>query len=325
MSAFSAFEGSYAGMADKIDDSTRLECKICWYVYDPAKGCESWQLPPGTPFSKLPRDWRCPGCDALPSGFMALDVSTPIEQMAPVAVMPIVAPPSPAVATNIRAQEARALGEKFEEAFRELHRGKMRDVPFLNKAIQVQAIGFRPYEDDVIGRSTLGVLLTPWFMNLIVVPDEKPDPAPQIGTKSYVSFPSGKYEFIWSHRDETGPYRACSLFSPVQELASQLKAVEIGVEVLKALFQEEHREEGARSAEIRRLREEELTRQAEAEAAQLAAQALAADLPPRETLKAEASTDPEAASPSRRALFVPRARRTEAEPDVAPEPQTGDA
>lgn len=318
MSAFSAFEGSYAGMADKIEDSTRLECKICWYVYDPEKGCESWQIPPGTPFTKLPRDWRCPSCDALPSGFMALDVAASMAQAAPVAVMPIVAPPSPAVATNIRAQEARALGEKFEEAFRELHRGKMRDVPFLNKAIQVQAIGFRPYEDEVAGRSTLGVLLTPWFMNLILVPDEKPDPAPQVGTKSYVSFPSGKYEFIWSYREETGPYRACSLFSPVQEMASQLKAVEIGVEILKALFQEEHREEGARSTEIRALREQELTRLAEAEAAKQAAMAKASEGAASETPR---EPDPDAAAPSRRALFVPLARRSETTPGTTPEPR----
>lgn len=310
MSALATFEGSYAGNAERIADDTRLECKICWYVYDPAKGCESWQLPPGTPFTKLPKDWRCPSCDALPSGFMALDVGTTAPTPAPAAsVMPMVPPPPPAVATNIRAQEARVLGERFENAFRELHRGKMRDVPFLNKAIQVQAIGFRPYEDEIVGRSTLGVLLTPWFMNLILVPDEKPDPAPQVGTKSFVSFPSGKYEFIWSHRDEVGPYRACSLFSPVQELASQLQAVEIGVEVLKALFQEEHREEGTRAAEIRTLREDEIRQQEAAEAARLAADAEPADdATAAETPRAE---DPEAAAPSRRALFVPRARKSE--------------
>lgn len=314
MNALATFEGSYAGNAERIADDTRLECKICWYVYDPAKGCESWQLPPGTPFTQLPKDWRCPSCDALPAGFMALDVTTAPAQVAPASVMPLVPPPAPAVTTNIRAQEARVLGERFEEAFRELHRGKMRDVPFLNKAIQVQAIGFRPYEDEGVGRSTLGVLLTPWFMNIVLVPDEKPDPAPQVGTKSYLSFPSGKYEFIWSHREDIGPYRACSLFSPVQELASQLQAVEIGVEVLKALFQEEHREEGTRAAEIRALREADVKQQEAAEAARLAVEAEGAVI--------EESTppvpDPEVATPSRRALFVPRARKAEAPAEPAP-------
>ncbi|MCA0407299.1 MAG: [NiFe]-hydrogenase assembly chaperone HybE [Proteobacteria bacterium] len=308
MSGLATFEGSYGGNAQRIADDTRLECKICWYVYDPAKGCESWQIPGGTPFTALPRDWRCPGCDAPPSGFMALDV-TPVAGPAPVAVMPAAPVKMEDINLSIRQKEARALAEKFEEAFRELHRGRMRDVPFLNSALQVQAIGFRPYDHEVAGRCTLGVLLTPWFMNIVLVPDEAPEPAPQVGSKSVLSFPSGRYEFVWNNREETGPYRACSLFSPVNELASQLQAVEIGVEVLKALFQEEHREEGARTSEIRALREEEIRRQEEAEAAKAAAEAAAAEAAAR-------PADPEAATPSRRALFVPRARKSEPEPEA---------
>lgn len=305
MSAFSGFEGSYAGMAGKIADSTRLECKICWHVYDPAQGCESWQIPPGTPFSKLPRDWRCPGCDALPAGFMALDVLPPEETAPPPGVASLVTPQAAAIA-NIRDQEARALGERFEEAFRELHLGKMLDVPFLNKAIQVQAIGFRPYRDEIIGGSTLGVLLTPWFMNLVIVPDEKPDPAPQVGTKSFVSFPSGMYEFIWSYRNEVGPYRACSLFSPVQNLPSQLQAVDIGVEVLRALFQAEHRDEGSRKAEIRALREDKVRRQE-------------AGLEDGEEAELTVGTPAGPVSPTRRSFFVPSSRSKDEEPAAVPE------
>jgi rubredoxin len=29
----------------------RLECKICWWVYDPREGDPVWQIEPGTPFS----------------------------------------------------------------------------------------------------------------------------------------------------------------------------------------------------------------------------------------------------------------------------------
>ena len=55
--------GSYGGDASKLSDGSRLECKICWYVYDPAKGDDYWQIPPGTPFSQLPEYWSCPNCD----------------------------------------------------------------------------------------------------------------------------------------------------------------------------------------------------------------------------------------------------------------------
>jgi rubredoxin len=50
----------------------RLECGICWWVYDPAEGDASQQAPPGTPFAALSSHWRCPQCDAPPEKFMVL-------------------------------------------------------------------------------------------------------------------------------------------------------------------------------------------------------------------------------------------------------------
>lgn len=66
------FEGSFGGDAARITDATRLECKICWYVYDPAEGDSVWQVPPGTPFTALPGHWKCPVCDGTRGQFMAL-------------------------------------------------------------------------------------------------------------------------------------------------------------------------------------------------------------------------------------------------------------
>ena len=36
----------------------RLECKVCWYVYDPAAGDPVWQVAPGTAFDDLPHPTR---------------------------------------------------------------------------------------------------------------------------------------------------------------------------------------------------------------------------------------------------------------------------
>ncbi|MBD3618988.1 MAG: rubredoxin [Chromatiales bacterium] len=66
------FEGSYLGDDSRIPDDARMECKICWYVYDPAEGDEYWQIPPGTPFSRLPGHWRCPECDGAKDQFMVV-------------------------------------------------------------------------------------------------------------------------------------------------------------------------------------------------------------------------------------------------------------
>ncbi|MBN0986012.1 rubredoxin [Amphritea pacifica] len=67
------FEGSYLGQNDQLSDATSLECKICWYVYDPGNGDDIWQIAPGTPFSQLPEHWRCPICDGDKNQFMVLD------------------------------------------------------------------------------------------------------------------------------------------------------------------------------------------------------------------------------------------------------------
>lgn len=68
-----SFESSYGGDNSKISDDTQLECKICWYVYDPSQGDDYWHITPGTPFSKLPDHWTCPECDGQKNDFMVVD------------------------------------------------------------------------------------------------------------------------------------------------------------------------------------------------------------------------------------------------------------
>lgn len=57
---------------NRPDEHAKLECRICWYVYDPAEGDDLQQIPPGTPFLGLPDHWRCPQCDADPSVFIQM-------------------------------------------------------------------------------------------------------------------------------------------------------------------------------------------------------------------------------------------------------------
>ncbi|MBS7669301.1 rubredoxin [Croceicoccus gelatinilyticus] len=66
------FAGSYGGDAARIADDSVLECKICWHIYDPKEGCNYWQIPAGTPFSKLPDHYSCPECDGRREDFMVV-------------------------------------------------------------------------------------------------------------------------------------------------------------------------------------------------------------------------------------------------------------
>jgi len=42
----------------------KYKCTICGYIYDPEKGDPDNNIPPNTPFEKLPDDWVCPLCGA---------------------------------------------------------------------------------------------------------------------------------------------------------------------------------------------------------------------------------------------------------------------
>jgi rubredoxin len=44
-------------------------CNVCGYIYDPAEGDSEGNIPPGTPFEKLPDDWTCPVCGASKEDF----------------------------------------------------------------------------------------------------------------------------------------------------------------------------------------------------------------------------------------------------------------
>ncbi|CAO3410311.1 [NiFe]-hydrogenase assembly chaperone HybE [Azospirillum largimobile] len=268
--AASRFEGSYLGDASRIGAATRMECKICWHVYDPAEGCEQWQVPPGTAFAALPDHWRCPVCDGARDQFMALDGEAAVTETpaAPLPALP--APPAQPVETIAR----------LEAAFREIHTAQMRGMPIVNDALAVKAVGFRRHDER-----WLGALVTPWFLNLVLLPGEGDDWSDLVpGAKELVEFPSGRYEFVHANRKGVGAYKACSLFSPMFEFASMLQATETASAALVALFDPSIREDGAQTAEIRRRREAELA-------------------PPPEVTPAVASSAAEPVRPSRRALL----------------------
>jgi rubredoxin len=66
------FEGSFLGDRARVPARAKLECKICWWVYDPDAGDPQWQIAPGTPFAELPPHWRCPQCDGPADQFMVV-------------------------------------------------------------------------------------------------------------------------------------------------------------------------------------------------------------------------------------------------------------
>jgi len=138
----------------------------------------------------------------------------------------------------------------LETAFIRIQRERMADIPLLNPVLEVQAVGFSVWEDYC-----LGVLITPWFMNLMLLPLAGDEWAGlPSGTKINRSFPSGTYEFILGEEEGVGRYLMCSLFSPVFEFQNQEAAVVTAGAVLQNLMDEaSHDDVSTREREIRTL------------------------------------------------------------------------
>lgn len=129
--------------------------------------------------------------------------------------------------------EAPDPADALQRHFEAVMNGPMRGVPMLNPALGVRALGFRPWQEH-----WLGVLVTPWFMNLVVAPRVR-ERWMSCGEREsrHLVFPSGVYEFIGAQDPQLGPWMACSLFSPMFEFADMPAAEATALAVMQGLFE----------------------------------------------------------------------------------------
>lgn len=120
---------------------------------------------------------------------------------------------------------------RLVEAFTALAEGPMAELPLANPALRVEAVGFLPFEGG-----WAGVLITPWAINLLLLPGPAAPPLPLDGRARPRRFPSGIYEFHAGHLDSLGHYQSCSLFSPPAQFPDQAAARAVALEVMALLF-----------------------------------------------------------------------------------------
>ncbi|MCK1341390.1 [NiFe]-hydrogenase assembly chaperone HybE [Bradyrhizobium sp. 38] len=120
---------------------------------------------------------------------------------------------------QIRARDANAeaWGELLAGSYREIGERAVRDLPIYNNALGVEAVGFRWFNG-----TTIGVMVTPWFMNVVI-------PASAIardtsGPSLRMRFPAGDLEFTVSEVGQMGRIASCSLFSPMFQFADIVAA-----------------------------------------------------------------------------------------------------
>lgn len=119
----------------------------------------------------------------------------------------------------------------LEQAFSAVAQ-RMQGLGFVNPALRVQAVGFEPWKGF-----WLGVMVTPWSVNLMLLPR---DPAAwhpvRAGEKRSYEFPAGHYDFIGAVDSLVGEYRMCSLFSPALEFEDHAAAALVAKLARAALF-----------------------------------------------------------------------------------------
>ena len=150
----------------------------------------------------------------------------------------------------------------LETMYQRIWATSMRDLPFINPALSVEAVGFRrwqsltasPLADDNSLQASggparwsrpsaqgdwVGALVTPWFISLLVLPgggnlwSDRPP-----GARCHIDFPIGPLEFIADHDGsaEIPAYQYCPLFAPPRQFASQTAARAAALAALAALF-----------------------------------------------------------------------------------------
>ena len=122
--------------------------------------------------------------------------------------------------------------QTLEAAFRHIAATRMDGVPVLNPRLEVQAVGFESDED---GQHALGVLVTPWFMNLLRLPLLDGLPTLALRAVAARDICTRRLDLIGAFEPGVGAFEACSLFSPMFEFANQAAAVATAQEALKEL------------------------------------------------------------------------------------------
>jgi [NiFe] hydrogenase assembly HybE family chaperone len=116
------------------------------------------------------------------------------------------------------------------ERFTHIGDNAMRDLPIYNHALQVDAISFESTQ-----AGWLGVLITPWFINVMLLPKQKQKTTIPLGDKVIHELASGVHQFSVGEDDELGRYDFLTLASPTLRYKSHQAARDAAQKALSKL------------------------------------------------------------------------------------------
>lgn len=109
--------------------------------------------------------------------------------------------------------------EHLAAVFTRIGEERMKELGLYNPALKVEAVGFRRWEGWLAG-----ILVTPWFMNFLLLPAEGQLAGASAGTKQRIEMPRGEIVFTIGEVEEVGPYAASSLYSPMRDFPDHAAA-----------------------------------------------------------------------------------------------------
>jgi [NiFe] hydrogenase assembly HybE family chaperone len=122
----------------------------------------------------------------------------------------------------------------LEATFQHIAATRMAGLPLMHPRLKVQAVDFADADDGV----ALGVLVTPWFMNLVRLPLHSEAAAalrPAPGQGEDLSIGGWTLRFLGQQEPGLGRFAAASLVSPMSEFADQAAAVATARSLLERL------------------------------------------------------------------------------------------
>lgn len=108
---------------------------------------------------------------------------------------------------------------QVEATFRRIHAERMADLPLLNPVLTVATVGFTRHGND-----WRGVLVTPWCIDLLLLPAAEDWPVPGPHERVFRPYAAGNFAFLPNHEDGLGDYLICALIHDMNRFPDQESA-----------------------------------------------------------------------------------------------------
>lgn len=108
----------------------------------------------------------------------------------------------------------------IEATFRRIETERWAGMPMLNARLAVAAVGFERKDDE-----WRGALLTPWGINLLLLPAVEAWPMPASHERAFRHYASGTFAFLPNREDGLGDYLTCPLINDMSQFADQETAL----------------------------------------------------------------------------------------------------